>query len=192
MRMQNKFIRRIVYDGMLISLYVVLSTLGIRFPQPINITITFASVATTMAALVFGPADAFLIGLLGEFLAQFMKYGITLTTPIWILPPAIRGLLIGIVAVLFRGKGKDLMDRKALALITMLAVSIITSFVNTAAMATDAAVYQYSYVFLAVSTPIRFASGLATATLVWLVAMPLYKAIRKVLPVDNKESTPAS
>ena len=190
--MQNKFIRRIVYDGMLISLYVVLSTLGIRLPQPINITITFASVATTMAALVFGPADAFLIGLLGEFLAQFMKYGITLTTPIWILPPAIRGLFIGIVASIFRRKGKDLMDRKVFALVTLLIGSILTSFVNTAAMAIDAAVYQYSYVFLAVSTPIRFASGLVTATLVWLVAMPTYKAVRKVLPAENKPATPAS
>ncbi|MCR5490933.1 MAG: ECF transporter S component [Bacilli bacterium] len=186
--MGNFMIRRIVYDGMLAAIYVVLSTLGIHFGNVL--TVTFASLPTTLAALIFGPTDAFLIGLLGEFLAQYMKYGITLTTPIWILPPAIRGLLIGLVALLFKKKGKDMMDNKFGALGILMGVAIVTSLVNTLAMFVDATVYQYSFVFAAWSTLTRFGTSLLTAVLVWLVCIPLYGAIKKILPKQFKEQKP--
>lgn len=183
--MGNFTVRRIVYDGMLAAIYVVLSTLGIHFGNVL--TITFASLPTTLAALIFGPGDAFLIGLLGEFLAQYMKYGITLTTPLWILPPAIRGLLIGIAAMIYKKKGTDMMDHRFQALGILMGVAIIVSFVNSLAMFVDAEVYHYSFVFAAWSTLTRFGTGLITATLVWLVCIPLYRAVSKILPKRQKE-----
>ena len=184
--MGNFMIRRIVYDGMLAAIYVVLSTLGIHFGNVL--TITFASLPTTLAAIVFGPADAFLIGLLGEFLAQFMKYGLTLTTPLWILPSAIRGLLIGIVALIYKKKGTDMMDHRFQALGWLLGIAVIVSFVNTLVMFLDATIYDYSFLFAAWSTLTRFGTSLLTAVIVWLVCMPLYSAIKKILPKSIKEA----
>ena len=60
-----------------------------------GIKLTFASLPGILAAMLFGPIDGFIVGFLGAFLEQMLHFGFTPTTLLWILPPAIRGLLIG-------------------------------------------------------------------------------------------------
>ena len=85
--MGNKIIKRLVSDGMLIGVYVVLTYLSFSIG---NIKIGLGPLATILTALLYGPVDGLIVSILGELLNQFIKFGITLTTPIWIIAPAIR------------------------------------------------------------------------------------------------------
>lgn len=46
--------------------------------------------------LYLGPLDGFLIGFFGSFLNQLLTFGLTPTTILWVIPAAVRGLLIGL------------------------------------------------------------------------------------------------
>ena len=91
--------RRIVIDALLISLFFVLSLFSVELG---GVKITFVSLPTVVCAMLYGPVDACIVGFLGAFLEQMMKYGFTATTVLWLLPAAIRGLVIGLGVVLFR------------------------------------------------------------------------------------------
>ena len=58
--------------------------------------ITLDSLPIIVGAALLGPLDGFLIGFFGSFLNQLLTFGLTPTTIIWVLPAAIRGLLIGV------------------------------------------------------------------------------------------------
>ena len=79
-----------------------------------GIKLTFASLPTMICAMLFGPIDGFLVGFLGAFLEQMLKYGFTTTTLLWVLPPAIRGLFIRVCALLLKDRLlRDLADIRA-------------------------------------------------------------------------------
>ena len=86
-------VQRICTDGVLIALYFVLTTFSLRMG---NLRITFASLIVIVATLLFSTLDACLIAMLGELLTQVLQYGMTVTTPMWLLPPAIRALVLGL------------------------------------------------------------------------------------------------
>ena len=92
-------VKRIAIDAVLIAMYFGLSLLSVQLG---GIKLTFASLPTIICAMLFGPIDGFLVGFLGAFLEQMIKFGFTATTMLWILPPAIRGLFIGICALLLK------------------------------------------------------------------------------------------
>ena len=91
--------RRIVIDALLISLFFVLSLFSVEIG---GVKITFVSLPTVVCAMLYDPVDACIVGFLGAFLEQMMKYGFTATTLLWLVPAAIRGLVIGLGVVLFR------------------------------------------------------------------------------------------
>ena len=92
--------KRIALDAVMIALFFVLSTASIRIGNTFKIT--FDSLACLLTAMMFGPIDAFLVGFLGEFMSQMLGFGFTATTLLWVLAPAVRGLLIGLAVVLFK------------------------------------------------------------------------------------------
>ena len=95
----SKFtVRRIVTDAILIALFFALSMLSVEIA---GVKLTFVALTTILAALFFGPVDAFLVGFLGAFLEQMLKYGFTPTTMLWVLPEALRGLLVGLWVCVF-------------------------------------------------------------------------------------------
>ena len=96
----KRTIARICGDGMLLAIYIVLSTLTVRLTP--NLQITFSGVAIIMAVVLYGLPDALLVALLGSFVAQLRSaYGLTITTPIWMIPPILRALVFGVVYELF-------------------------------------------------------------------------------------------
>ena len=48
------------------------------------------------AALLFGPVDAVIVAMVGEFFKQLLTYGVTYTTVLYLIPPALRGLVVGL------------------------------------------------------------------------------------------------
>ena len=83
--------KRLVTVAVLIALYTVLSLFSANLGL---IKLTFESFPVLVASLMFGWVDGLLVGAVGGLLNQMLTYGFTVTTLMWILPNAMRGLLV--------------------------------------------------------------------------------------------------
>ena len=173
--------KRLVIDALLIALFFVLSDAAVTIG---GIKLTFASLPGILAAMLYGPIDGFVVGFLGAFLEQMLHFGFTPTTVLWILPPAIRGLLIGLGTVAFK---------KQMSLETILsahrpwvyyAVNLVTAVVvslgNTLVYYLDSILYDYySYALIFGVLGMRILTGLLSTLLTSTVALPVLAALRK-------------
>ena len=123
---------------MLIAVYVVLSIL--TPVKIVNFKFTFEAFPILVASLLSGPIDGLIVGGVGSFIYQllFSGYGITATTPLWILPHAISGLLVGFYA---KSKNFDL-SLKQISLICIASALCVTAL-NTLALYVDAKLFGY-------------------------------------------------
>lgn len=171
--------RRLCWIAMLAALSFLLNMVQLRLPM--NLRITFDSLPVVVAALLFGPADAALAALAGEFLTQMLsEYGLTATTMLWLIPPALRGLAVGAAAWRFRGTSRPLEARVPLCFAVCLLASALTTLGNTAVIWLDSVLYHY-YTFALVfgSALTRLAAGLLTAAAVTAAAIPLASRLRQ-------------
>ena len=108
-------------NAMLVAMCTVLAAIALKLGG--NLKITFESVPVHIGALLFGPVDGMIIGGLGTFLYQvlFSGYGITATTPLWILPYIVCGLAVGAYA-----KRRDYSLSRAQLIFIMVYVCITT------------------------------------------------------------------
>ena len=105
MQKQNKAImttKRIALNAVFIAVYVVLRILNIPFGNAFRFTL--APFAVILCALLFGSVDGLIVGFLGEFLSQILTYGWTPTTLLWCVGETVRGLILGLCAILFLKK----------------------------------------------------------------------------------------
>ena len=166
-------IKRLAYDALLSAMCVALGYFSLDLGAW---KFTFENVPVLIGALMFGPIDGALIGFIGIFLTQMLKYGIEISTPLWILPYVISGLLVGFVAK------KNRFQLKPLAItILMIVNGLVVTGVNTICL-----IIYYKYIILApvqtviVKIPLRVAISLikavAYAILIPLVIKGLEKA----------------
>jgi ECF transporter S component (folate family) len=163
--------KQIVFDAMLVALNFILSLIAISLS---NMKISLAALPILTGAMLFGPWDGLTIGLLGSFLNQLLAYGITPTTPVWVLPYAVSGLAVGLYA---KAKGFSLSFRQTI-FITILSALVVTAL-NTLAMYVDSKLYGYysvPYVFGALT--FRVLSGVITSIAFSILLPPLLKALR--------------
>ena len=175
--MSNKFtVRHLTYDAMLAAMYFALSFITIRIGS--NMKISVSGLPILIAGLLFGPTHGFLVGLLGAFLEQlFSEYGLAPTTALWVLPAAIRGLVVGLYA-----KGRRFEMNKGQILFITLLSAIVLTVCNTLAMYIDSKLlgyYTYAYVFGMLLW--RFLSGIAISIVFALILPPLLQGIRKIV-----------
>ena len=177
MSKRNNYVRRTCMIGMLAALYLALNLVGFR---AWSFHITFASLPVLVGALLFGPVEGMLIALIGEFFNQVLSYGITVTTVLWLIPPAVRGLAVG-GAALALGKGPRRLDgRPGLCYGVCMGAALCTTAVNTLVMYLDSVImgyYSFAYVFG--SAVIRIGSGILTAVVVTTAAIPLVRLLRR-------------
>ena len=81
--MFNSKTKKLAMDSMLAAMCAVLGYLSLDFG---NLKITFESVPILLGALLLGPIDGMAIGGVGTLLYQLVRYGVSVTTPLWILP----------------------------------------------------------------------------------------------------------
>lgn len=177
MNNDNNIARRICLTGMLAALYLALNMVGFR---AWTFHITFASLPVVVGGLLFGPLEGMLIAAIGEFFNQTLSYGVTPTTVLWIIPPAVRGLMIGYAALALRKGPRSLEERPVLCYGVCMAVALCTTAVNTLVMYLDSVImgyYSFAYVFG--SAVIRIISGILTAVVVTTVAIPLVRLLRR-------------
>ena len=83
--------RKLTTLAMLTSIYVVLSILTPI--KVINFKFTLEAFPILVAGLLMGPLEGLIVGFTGSAIYQIFlsSYGITATTPLWILPHAVNG-----------------------------------------------------------------------------------------------------
>ena len=181
--------KRLVIDALLIALFFVLSMLAVEI---MGVKITFVSLPTVVCAMLYGPVDACIVGLLGAFLEQMLKYGFTATTLLWILPAAIRGLIVGLGVMLFRKQ----MSTDAIAsskkpfvyYAVCIVAGLVTSCAKTLVYYLDSVInYYYSYALIFGVFWTRLATGALSSFLTATVALPVVLALRKFHLTDTRK-----
>lgn len=156
--------KKLVLSGAFTALYVVLSYLSVDLRV---MKISFAGLPVILGGMMFGPVFGIQIGLLGELLSQLLKYGITATTFLWIIPPAVRGWMVGAYAM----KRKFALSIRQMGWIIICSAVVVT-LLNTAGIYIDSKIYGYysfAYVFGAVF--FRLLTGIATSV-IYLAVVP--------------------
>lgn len=91
----RKLIARIVFDAMMIAIYVVLARFLV-IPTPI-VEISIVTIPILLAAKLFGIGDVIAIATIGSFLEQAVSpYGVGPTTPLWMAPMIVVAIFSGI------------------------------------------------------------------------------------------------
>ena len=165
--------------ALLVALYYLLSiTLVIHTG---NFKLTFISLPVIAAALLYGPGAGFTVALLGEFLAQMSgPYGLAPNTVLWLIPPAVNGLLVGLAALVMWKRERPLERRPVACYVVCILSAVLTSGVNTLVLWADSMLYgYYSFAFIFGSAVLRLGKDLIVAAIVTTVAIPLVHALRR-------------
>ncbi len=143
--------KKMTVSALLIAMCAILGTISIDLG---NIKITLESVPIILCGLLFGPIEGMIVGFLGTFIYQLLRYGLSVTTLLWILPYVICGLLVGQYS---KSNGYNI-NRKQMIFIVVVTELIVTSL-NTFAMYIDSKIFgYYSYAYIFGSVIIRYIS----------------------------------
>lgn len=173
--------KRLVIDALLVALFFVLSMFAVEIA---GVKITFVSLPTVVCALLYGPVDACIVGLLGAFLEQMLKYGFTATTVLWLLPAVLRGLIVGLGTVVLRRsmsiEAITSTKKPYVYYIVCIVAGLVTSCANTLVFYLDSVIYHYySFAMIFGVFWVRLATGALASLVTATVALPVVVALRK-------------
>ena len=129
--------RKIALDSMLAAMCAALGYAALDFN---NLKITFESLPILLGALLLGPVDGMAIGVVGTLIYQLIRYGVSATTLLWILPYALCGLLAGWAA-----------ERSSFRLspwkstVVIMGCELMVTLLNTVTMYIDSKMYGYYF-----------------------------------------------
>lgn len=171
--------RRMCYAALLAAMYVPLS-LYVAV-QVGNVRISFGSLPVVAAALLFGPVDAVIVAMVGEFFKQLLTYGVTYTTVLYLIPPALRGLVVGLGALaLLSLRGQRLEERRMLCYAVCIVAAVCTTLGNTLVNWLDSVLMGYYFPGLILGDFVwRLIVGMINAVVMSSLAIPLVKALRQ-------------
>ena len=174
-------IKRLATDAVLIAVYFALAVLSVVVA---GVKITFNSLPVVIAAMVFGPIDGFLVPFLGEFLSQMIHYGFTPTTVLWMLAPALRGLIVGAAVLLLRrSMSVDTIlgsKRPWVYFLVCIVAAVLTSLANTGAYYVDSKMLgYYTYELIFGVAGVRIVSNVVSSILTAILAIPILAALRR-------------
>ena len=173
--------KRLALNAAMVALYFALSMLAVPAG---GFKLTFEHMPIILCAALYGPVDAVIVGALGEFINQMLTFGFTPTTILWMAPAMIRGLCMGLGAMLaprFLG-GEALLEKKVpLAFWTVcVAVGLVCSLVNTFTLYVDSKMFgYYSYAMVFGVLWIRLGSSAISSVVMSVAIQPLVRAMRK-------------
>ena len=170
--------RRMCYAALLAAMYVPLS-LYVAV-QVGNVRISFGSLPVVVAALLFGPVDAVAAAMVGEFFKQLLTYGVTYTTVLYLIPPALRGLVVGLGALgLLSLRGQRLEERRMLCYAVCIAAAVCTTLGNTLVNWLDSVLMGYYVPGLILGDFVwRLIVGMINAVVMSSLAVSLVKVLR--------------
>lgn len=161
-------------DAILAAMCAVLGMISLDFG---NLKITFESLPIIIGALLFGPIDGFAIGGIGALTYQLLRYGVSITTLLWILPYALCGLAVGAYA---KKNSFDLSGKKLCFIIV--ATELMVTLLNTGVMYIDSKIYGY-YVFAYIfgTFALRLVISVVKAIVFTAVVPVLLRPIKRVI-----------
>lgn len=176
--MSRTNVRRMCYAALLAAMYVPLS-LYVAV-QVGNVRISFGSLPVVIGALLFGPLDAAAAALTGEFFKQLLTYGVTYTTVLYLIPPAVRGVVVGTAALLVSQRGERLEDRRTVCYAVCVAAAVCTTLGNTLVNWLDSVLMGYYFPGLILGDLVwRLLVGVLNAVVMASLAIPLVKVLRR-------------
>lgn len=176
--------KRLAVNAVLIAIYVTLRFFYIPFGDAFRFTL--ASFSVILCALLFGPIDGLVVGLVGEFLAQILgPYGLTPTTLFWCIGETARGISLGLCSALFLKNwllsGEALPGKKKAVLLVCCALTgVLASLGQTFALYVDSNMmgyYNYTMVFGVMIWRILVYALLST--IFGYLSLPIISALRK-------------
>ena len=173
MKLKNQsIVFKMTLMGLSLALYVALSYASINL-QFIKISMT--GLPIIFIAVVYGPIEGMLVGGIGEFFCQLVsQYGLTPTTPLWVLPAVVRGLIVGLLF-----KQKDVKEHLKLWIFTVVLCCLAVTAINTFVIWLDAKLFQYPSGLTSITILLRFAGSIASAVIYALVVPTLFEPLIK-------------
>ena len=166
--------QQLAIDGILAALAVVLGFVSIRIGNIMKISLE--DLPVVFAALMFGPVDGAAVAAVGIFLYQLFSFGITVTTPLWVLPFVVVGLIIGALA-----KKSNYCNSKKEILIMFLAAEVMIWAMNTGAIYADSKIYGYYYpTIITGMLLIRLVTAVIKGIILGLISPSVLKLLSKV------------
>ncbi len=161
---------KITLLGMCLALFIVLNYASfVVFPPSIKFSLK--GLPIVFVSVVFGPWYGALIGGIGEFFCQLVSpYGLTPTTPLWILPWVVEGIIVGLFF-----KHKDVREHIILWIITVVVSCVAVTGLNTLALWLDSVIVGYNPYLTAVTIPLRFVNSVVTSIIIGLL-IPVFFA----------------
>ena len=167
----------IVLSALLMAMHVVLSLFSINLPI---MKINFSPLPIVVGGFLFGPLVGFLVGFFGSLLYQVLQWGLMSTTILWLIPHAVRGVIVGAYA-----KQKKYKLSKFELITVVVISSVVATLLNTVGMYIDSLVWDYEAGVLA-AIWIRLLNSVITAILTVIIIVPLMKPLRKYFHISEK------
>lgn len=172
MQKNQMTIIRLTVNAVMVAVYIVLSLLVIQIG---GLKITFEHFPVVLCAVLFGPVDAMFVGCLGELINQLTSFGLTPTTVLWILPIAVRGLLLGLGVNILKKQMKPVAF-----LLACIVTGICSSCLNTLALYVDSKMFgYYTYALVFGALFVRILLGVITSIMIALAIKPVLHALKK-------------
>ena len=174
-------VQRVCLMGVMIAVYFFLAKLTI----PIGtLHITLASLPIVVLSMVFGPWEGAVVAVVGEFLIQALgRYGLMITTPLWCIPPMFRALVVGFGCRWLRRKYglREAYENKIGYFLVLMQAAITTTLGNTAVLWLDSVIMNYySFAYVFGSFILRLVTGVLTAVVTGVIAIPVVRALRQI------------
>ncbi len=129
--------KQLALDAMFAAMVFALGYFSIDL---VGFKFTFEGLPIVLGAMLFGPIDGMLIAFVGICITQVLKYGITATTLLWILPHVVSGAFVGY----FSMKKKFRLSHIE-AVILLVVSQILVTLINSVSIVIDAKIYGYYY-----------------------------------------------
>ena len=166
--------KQMTTDAVLAAMCAVLGMISLDFG---NLKITFESLPIIIGALLFGPIDGLAIGGIGTLIYQLLRYGVSATTMLWILPYLLCGLAVGAYA-----KKNDFdLSMKKLCFIVIIS-ELMVMLLNTGVMYIDSKIYgYYAFAYIFGTFVIRLVISIAKSLVFTAIIPVLLRPIKNVI-----------
>ncbi len=177
--MSNQNVKKLCIAAVFAAMYVVLDIVAFEINSVFGgmMKLSFSGLPVILGAVLLGPIWGASVGLVGAFVGQlFSEYGLTATTPLWIMPAILLGLTVGL---LYRAFGCS--DKRYILIISTVVGALVRTAANTAVMYVDSRVYGYPIVLFGVGLVNRIVSSVGITVAITLILPPIVRAMRKVI-----------
>lgn len=164
--------KQVTIDAMMAAMCAVLGYLALDTNV---VKASFESLPVLVSALLFGPMDGVLVGGIGSFIYQLLRYGVSATTVLWMLPCIASGLIAGLGA-----KMRNFSLSRVQTVVLVVVSELVFMALNTFTIFVDSKIYgYYFYGIVTGALGVRLAICVVKATAYGIILPVLMKPLRQ-------------